>query len=61
MGQILLHLLIWSLVGFLVFNLYVVVAFRTGLVYTTRKDDGTLKEIIPLIGVVSTLIVWTWF
>jgi hypothetical protein len=34
----------------------VVVLFRTGLVYTARKQDGTLKNEIPLSGKLSMMI-----
>ena len=49
-GQVLRYLVIWSTIGFVAFSVYVVVVFRTGIVYTNRKTDGTLKERIPLIG-----------
>jgi hypothetical protein len=55
LNQLLVHLLIWSLVGIVVFNLYVVVVFRTGIVYTSREQDGTLKGRLPLSGVLSSL------
>lgn len=47
------YLLIWTLVGILAFNVYVVLVFRTGLVYSARQPDGTLKERIPLSGLVN--------
>jgi hypothetical protein len=49
------YLVIWSAVGFVAFSLYVLVVFRSGLVYTTRKQDGTLKKRIPLIGYLNML------
>ena len=60
------YLLTWSTTGFALFCVYVVFIFRTGLVYTTRKTDGTLKEKIPLSGVLNMLaflcgIVWLSF
>ena len=55
LNQLLVHLLIWSLVGIVVFNLYIVVVFRTGIVYTSREQDGTLKQRLPLSGVLSSL------
>lgn len=55
LSQLLVHLFIWSLVGIVVFSLYVVVVFRTGIVYTAREQDGTLKEKLPLSGVLSSL------
>jgi hypothetical protein len=38
-----------------VFSLYIVVVFRTGIVYTSREQDGTLKQRLPLSGVLSSL------
>jgi hypothetical protein len=50
------YLLVWSLIGIVLFNLYVILVFRTGIVYTTRKEDGTLKESPPLSGVLNSLL-----
>jgi hypothetical protein len=44
------YLALWSAIGFALFSAYVVVVFRTGLVYTARKDDGTLKDQMPYSG-----------
>ena len=54
-GEVLRYLVIWSTIGFVAFSAYVVAAFRTGIVYTSRKEDGTLKERIPLIGYLNML------
>ena len=54
-GEVLRYLVIWSTIGFVAFSVYVVTIFRTGIVYTTRKADGTLKERIPLLGYVNML------
>jgi hypothetical protein len=50
------YLTIWSIIGFIAFSIYVVVVFRSGLVYTSRKQDGTLKDRIPLSGIVNMLL-----
>ena len=50
------YLLIWGLIGCVLFFILVVILFRTGLVYTARKPDGTLKEKIPLSGKAAMLI-----
>ena len=57
MDQVLGYLLIWGLIGCVLFFLLVVVLFRTGVVYTARKKDGTLKEEIALQGKLALLIV----
>ena len=50
-----LHLIIqflgvWSLIGASLFCVFVLFAFRSGLVYTARNEDGLLKDRIPLGG-----------
>ena len=55
-SEILTFLLIWGILGCLLFSIFVVIAFRSGLVYTARKEDGTLKERIPPRGVLAMAI-----
>jgi hypothetical protein len=50
------YLVVWSLIGFVAFSLYVFVVFRSGMVYTSRKQDGTLKNRIPLSGIINMLL-----
>ena len=50
------YLGIWSAIGFVVFSAYVVIVFRTGIVYTSRTEKGTLKERIPLSGYLNMVI-----
>ena len=50
------YLTLWGALGIVLFSAFVVVAFRTGLVFTARKDDGTLKREIPLRGVFAMAI-----
>ena len=57
LSAVLSYLLIWSLMGCILFFAMVVVFFRTGLVYTARKNDGTLKDEIPLTGKLAMLII----
>lgn len=51
------YLLIWGLIGCVLLFVLVVVLFRTRVVYTARKQDGTLKDEIPLSGKISMLII----
>ena len=44
------YLALWSLTGAFLFSVFVVVVFRSGVVYTSRKEDGTLKEKVPIRG-----------
>jgi hypothetical protein len=55
LGRILGYLGVWSAIGCAVFSAYVVVVFRTGIVYTARKEDGTLKKRVPLSGYLNML------
>ena len=49
-GEVLSFLFLWSLVGSLAFSAFVVLAFRTGIVFSARNEEGHLKEAIPLRG-----------
>jgi hypothetical protein len=40
----------WSSIGALLFCVFVIFAFRSGLVYTARNEEGLLKDRIPFIG-----------
>jgi hypothetical protein len=55
--QVVAYLLLWGLIGCGLFALLVVVLFRSGIVYSARKSDGTLKAEIPLNGKLAMLIV----
>ena len=50
-------LFIWGLIGCAFFFGLVVLLFRTGVVFTARKQDGTLKDEIPLSGILAMLII----
>jgi hypothetical protein len=50
LAETLSYLGIWSLIGAAIFSAFVVFAFRTDLVYAARKDDGMLKDRIPVRG-----------
>ncbi|MFZ2097238.1 MAG: hypothetical protein WAV05_11440 [Anaerolineales bacterium] len=50
------YLATWSVIGFIAFSAYVFVVFRTGLAYTARKQDGTMKEHIPLSGYINMFV-----
>jgi hypothetical protein len=56
-ARILGYLSVWSAVGCGAFSAFVVVAFRTGLAYTARRQDGTLKERIPARGYLAMLVI----
>ena len=56
-STILSYMLIWGLIGCALFFGLVVVLFRSGVVYTARKQDGTLKDEIPLRGKFAILII----
>ena len=53
-----LHYLgLWSAIGCALFSVFVVVVFRTGIVFTARKEDGALKKRIPVRGRLAMLII----
>ena len=55
--EVLRYLGLWSAIGCALFSVFVVVACRTGIVFTARKEDGTLKKRIPLAGSLTMLII----
>lgn len=52
-GEIFRYISTWSIAGALAFTLFVILAFRSGLVFTARKPDGTLKDRVPLVGITA--------
>jgi hypothetical protein len=55
-GDVFSYLLLWGLIGSGLLNLYVILVFRTGIVYTARHKDGTLKEKPSASGIANSLI-----
>ena len=53
--KVLYYLGVWSAIGCAIFSAFVVVVFRTGVVFTSRKEDGTLKKRIPFSGYLTML------
>jgi hypothetical protein len=53
---VLAPLLLWCAIGALLFNVYVVVVFRTGIVYTARDRDGALKREVSLSGAANSAL-----
>ena len=51
---ILSYLLIWGTIGAVLFSIFVIYVFRSGIVYTTRNEDGLLKERVPLSGYLTS-------
>lgn len=50
------YLIFWSAIGSVGFFMYVIFVFRSGMVYSSRKPDGTLKDRIPLSGILNMLL-----
>lgn len=46
-GEIILYLVTWGIIGAVLFSFFVIYVFRSGVVYTSRNEDGLLKEKIP--------------
>jgi hypothetical protein len=49
------NMAIWGVLGACLLNVIVVVVYRTGLVHTARKKDGTLKRKVPIAGLLIML------
>ena len=49
------YLVLWSLIGIVVFSLVVVYLFRSGRVYDSRNEEGHLKKEMPLKGLLTML------
>ena len=54
-GNIFSYLLFWGLIGCCLFNVYAIIVFRTGIVYTARHKDGTLKKKASISGILNSL------
>jgi hypothetical protein len=48
--NILSYLITWGIIGAIIFSLFVLFVFQSGVVYTARNEDGTLKEDMPIKG-----------
>lgn len=48
------YLLLWSTFGAVIFSFLVVILFRTGVAYTSRNPDGTLKRKVPISGMATS-------
>jgi hypothetical protein len=48
--EIIIYLATWGIIGAVLFSFFVIFVFRSGIVYTTRNEEGLLKENIPLRG-----------
>ncbi len=53
--QIVTYLALWSIIGIAAFNVFVIVVFRTGIVWAARTRDGKLKKRIPWAGIFAML------
>jgi len=47
----------WGTLGCVIFSLFVILAFRTGMVWAARDPEGTLKERIPFKGYLAMLAI----
>jgi len=54
MSEIVPYLAIWGIIGSVIFSFFVILVFRTRIVYTAREEDGSLKEKIPLRGYLTS-------
>jgi len=54
--NIIINTTIWFLIGVFLLNIIVLAVFRTGIVYKSRKQDGTLKKKMAFAGILLFLI-----
>ena len=54
--SIIIDTTIWFLIGALLLNIVVLAVFRTGVVYKSRKQDGTLKKKMSVKGILSFFV-----
>ena len=52
--EILRYLLVWGTIGAVLFSFFVIFVFVSGIVYSSRNEDGLLKELIPLAGYLTS-------
>jgi hypothetical protein len=57
--NIITNLILWSLIGIFLFNLFVIIVFRTGFVWKSRNKKGLLKKKQSFWGYLSMLILPT--
>jgi hypothetical protein len=56
-AQVLEFYLLWSVVGCVAFNIFVVVVFKTGFVWVARNKAGELKKDMPFSGYLAMLFI----
>jgi hypothetical protein len=56
-SEVLVYLGLWGVVGCALFSLFVVIVFRTGIVWTARGRDGLLKQKMPRSGYLAMLTI----
>jgi hypothetical protein len=54
--EIIIYLITWGIIGAVLFSFFIIFVFRSGVVYTTRNEDGLLKEKIPLRGYLTPAV-----
>ena len=53
--QVLKYLILWSLIGSIVFSLMVIYLFRSGRVYDARNEKGHLKKRMSIKGLLTMI------
>jgi hypothetical protein len=55
--DVFLYLVLWSLIGIFIANIFYIIVFRTGIVWTSRNKDGLLKKKIQISGIFAMLTI----
>jgi hypothetical protein len=54
--ELLVSLLLWFILSILILHILLVIVYRTGIVFTNREKDGSLKKKMPLKGLVTMVV-----
>ncbi len=53
--EVVSYLVVWGIIGAVLFSLFVILVFKTGIVYTARNEDGLIIEKIPITGYLTSI------
>jgi heme/copper-type cytochrome/quinol oxidase subunit 2 len=56
--ELISSLLLWFIFSIIILHILLVVVFRTGIVFTSREKDGTLKKKMPMKGFFTMAVVF---
>lgn len=57
-SNLLSYFIIWGFLGVVLYSFFVIMLFRRGLVYESRRSDGLMKKVVSLKGMGLSLILF---